>query len=44
MPGLSMYERPSPKTWARMERWERKAWHRENAVRALRGQPPLRKP
>jgi hypothetical protein len=32
------------KTWKQMYRWERKAFHRENEVRRLRGLPPKPKP
>jgi len=32
------------KTWQDMKRWQRKAFHRENELRAMRGLPPKEKP
>jgi hypothetical protein len=42
--GSISYCSRSARPWARMERWERKNFHQINATRALRGQPPLKKP
>jgi hypothetical protein len=35
---------PRRRTWRTMARWERKAWHRDNALRELRGLPAKARP
>jgi hypothetical protein len=45
MPSLGDYNcRQRRRTWATMGRSERKAWHRQQQSREIRGLPPLRKP
>lgn len=44
MPDDRCYFTFRPLTWKRMDRYQRKQFHRENEARRIRGLQPLRKP